>query len=149
MIAVDTNVLVYARRAELSMHDLAMAALKRLAEGDAPWALPIFCIPEFIRVVTHSKLFAPPTKVAAATQFIEHLLESPTVRLLLPTESFLPLFANIVDEYGASGNLVFDAQIAALCIQSGARTILTEDRDFALFSKLTPVGLNAFAAAPL
>ena len=136
MIAVDTNVLVYARREELSKHGAAIAALTELAEGQVPWGLPIFCIGEFVRVVSHPRLFDPPTSTENALAFVEHLLESPTARLLLPGTRFLPLFKQTLAQSYVQGNVVFDAQIAAVCLESGARKILTEDRDFARFEDL-------------
>lgn len=136
MIAVDTNILIYARREEMPLHDKALAELHRLAEGDLPWALPLFCVGEFVRVVSHPRLFAPVTKTEAAMNFINALLESPTARLLIPNEGFLEVFARLVSESKVTGNTVFDAQIAALCLHSGVREILTEDRDFQRFPEL-------------
>jgi predicted nucleic acid-binding protein len=60
MIAVDTNVLVYAHREELRQHRSARSKLIALAESDTPWSIPVFCIGEFVRVVTHPKVFDPP-----------------------------------------------------------------------------------------
>ena len=60
MIALDTNILVYAHRAELPDHARAMSLLKRLATGWEPWALPWPCIYEFLRVITHPRVFDPP-----------------------------------------------------------------------------------------
>ena len=61
MIAIDTNILVYAHREELPLHRKARARLVGLAEGFEPWALPVFCLGEFLRVVTHPKVFDPPS----------------------------------------------------------------------------------------
>ncbi len=51
MIAVDTNILIYAHRGETELHDSAAAQLVTLAEGMERWALPVFCVTEFMRVV--------------------------------------------------------------------------------------------------
>ena len=61
MIAVDTNVLVYADREELPHHARALDVLRTLAEGPEAWALPVVCLGEFVRVVSHPRLFDPPT----------------------------------------------------------------------------------------
>ena len=61
MIALDTNILVYARRAETAQHARASAVLKELAEGDQPWALPWPCVCEFVVTVTHPRIYIPPT----------------------------------------------------------------------------------------
>lgn len=141
MIAVDTNILVYARREELPQHARALAALSALAGGEAPWAIPVFCLVEFFRVVTHHRLFAPPTEPAAALRFVDALLASPTVRLLRPQDRFWPLFGELAREGGVRGNLAFDVQIAAVCIESGVSVLLTEDRDYARFRRVVTRGL--------
>lgn len=133
MIAVDTNVLVYAHRAETPRHEVAMARLRDLVEGGAPWALPVFCIGEFVRVVTHPRVFSPPTALDAALDFIGQVLGSPSVRILLPGRTFAESFAEACRSGAALGNLAFDAQIVALCREHGVAQILTEDRDFARF----------------
>ena len=63
MIALDTNILVHARRAELAHHEAARTLVARLAEGDAPWAIPWPCVYEFLRVVTHPRVFDPPSEL--------------------------------------------------------------------------------------
>ncbi len=141
MIAVDTNILVYAHREELDQHAQALARLGGLAEGDEPWGLPIFCASEFVRVVTHARLFDPPSSLDQALAGLDRLLESPSCRLLLPRERFMRLFADCLHEADARGNLVFDAQIAAVCREHGARHLLTLDRDFDRFSSLETMGL--------
>ncbi|MCG8554439.1 MAG: PIN domain-containing protein [Proteobacteria bacterium] len=136
MKAVDTNVLVYADRREMPLHTVALARLRALAEGHEAWALPIFCVGEFVRVVSHARLFDPPTPAPQALKQIGALLASPSVRLLSPGNRFVPLLEQTIKESGASGNLVYDAQIAALCLEHGARTLVTNDRDFNRFSSL-------------
>jgi hypothetical protein len=137
MIAVDTNVLVFADRSELPKHRQALAALRELAEGRDAWALPVFCIGEFIRVVSHPRIFEPPTPATEAAAQVAALLESPSVRLLSPGRRYWEILAELIDDGGVAGNLVFDAQIAAVCLEHGARTLLTDDRDFARFPKIT------------
>ena len=136
MIAVDTNILVYAHRAELPQHAAARTRLIALAEGDTPWAIPVFCLGEFVRVVTHPRLFDPPHSIDEACSALERILESPSVRILNPAERYWSMFAEAVREADASGNLVFDAQLAALCRESGVSALLTEDRDFDRFAAL-------------
>jgi toxin-antitoxin system PIN domain toxin len=137
VIAVDTNVLVFADRSELPKHRMALRALRELAEGRDAWALPVFCLGEFVRVVSHPRLFNPPTPAVEAVAAVTALLESPSVRLLAPGRRYWAIFADLVREGGVSGNLVFDAQIAAVCLEHGARTLLTDDRDFTRFPRIT------------
>jgi toxin-antitoxin system PIN domain toxin len=144
LIAIDTNILVYADREETPLHGLALAALRRLSEGPEAWALPIFSVAEFLRVVSHPRVFNPPTPVAEALSSIESLLRSPSARVLVPGPAFLGLLRAQLQESGATGNLVYDAQIAAVCLEHGARSLLSEDRDFARFPRLQRIGLAAF-----
>ena len=144
MIAVDTNILIYADRAELPLHEAALAALSRLAEGAETWAIPVFCIGEFLRVVSHPRVFDPPTPVGEALSSVNALLDSPSVRLLTPGPSYVTLLGQQLEESGVAGNLVFDAQIAAVCLEHGVRTLLTEDRDFTRFRSLQTRSLATF-----
>jgi toxin-antitoxin system PIN domain toxin len=136
VIAVDTNVLVYAHREETAQHQRATDALAHLAEGDEPWGLPLFVLGEFLRVVTHPRLFSPPSPLDQAVAVVEALLQSPTARLLVPGARFWPLLRRALDEAGATGNLVFDAQIVALCREYGVDTLLTNDRGLRRFPSL-------------
>jgi uncharacterized protein len=145
LIAVDTNVLIYADRVDMPLHGQALRALTRLAEGDQAWAIPVFCIGEFLRVVSHPRVFDPPTPVLDALESVRALLQSPSVRLLVPGPRFVPLLANVIERGAVAGNIVFDAQIAAVCLEHGARTLLTEDRDFARFAGLTVQPIGTFA----
>lgn len=138
MIALDTNVLIYAHRRESRRHRESLARVTRLAEGEVLWALPVFCIAEFIRVVTHLRVFNPPTDLETALGFVDRLLESPTVRLLLPGPEYPRLFRRVCEAAGVRGNLAFDAQIAAVCLERGVDEILTADRDFSRFEALRP-----------
>jgi len=138
MIAVDTNVLVAAHRSEHPQHEKAMARLREIAEGDAPWGLPVFCIGEFLRVVTHPKVFTPPSSLEVAVDLIDRLIESPGLRLLLPSERSWGRFRSALLTGSARGNLVFDAQTAAVCEEHGAIDLVTGDRDFSRFPAVRP-----------
>ena len=144
VIAVDTNILVFADREESAFHAGAMAALRLLAEGDEAWAVPVFCIDEFFRVVSHDRLFDPPTPIVDAVDSVDSLLTSPSARLLTPGDRHLRLLRRLIEESQVSGNLVFDAQIAAVCLEHGATTLLTEDRDFSRFRSLQTMTVAEF-----
>jgi toxin-antitoxin system PIN domain toxin len=113
VIAVDTNVLVFAHRQELPFHKNALRWLRNLAEGEAPWALPVFCLGEFVRVVTHPRVFRPPSTIRQAFSALDGLLKSPTLRVLSPGARYPALFAEAVRTADARGNLAFDAQPSA------------------------------------
>jgi len=82
VIAIDTNIIVYARRAELPHHRAARALLAQLAHGATPWAIPWPCLYEYIKVVTNPHLFRPPDTLADALADVESLVASPSVVLL-------------------------------------------------------------------
>ena len=136
MMAVDTNILVFAHREETILHKAALERLKSLALGRDLWALPIFCLGEFVRVVTHSKLFDPPSTLTEAFENMRSLMESPSLRLLYPGEQFVSFFEELCSEGKAMGNLAFDAQIVAVMREHGVESILTEDRDFRRFERV-------------
>jgi uncharacterized protein len=133
VIAVDTNVLIYAHRRESNRHAIALRKITVIAEDDTPWGLPVFCLAEFVRVVTHLRVFNPPSSLADALQFLNQLMQSPSVRLLLPTVKFASVFSDACTSGGVRGNLAFDAQIAAVCREHGVDELLTAERDFARF----------------
>ena len=91
MIAVDTNILIYAHRGETELHGAAASRLVALAEGAERWALPVFCVTEFMRVVTHRRVFSPPSTVAQATAFIESIADAPSCEVVRPGPEFLKL----------------------------------------------------------
>ena len=141
MIAVDTNVLVYAHREELPQHRRARARLIDLAEGAARWAIPVFCLGEFLRVVTHPRLFDPPFGIGEACEALGRVLSSPSLIVLTPGDRFWSLLSEASHDGRAIGNLVFDAQIVALCREAGVSALLTEDRDFDRFPGFATVRL--------
>lgn len=136
MIAVDTNVLVHAHRSGLAGHRSAVAWLRHLAEGAIPWGLPVFCLGEFVRVVTHPRVLDPPSTLDEALAAVRSLLRSPSARVLSPGPAWPELFEEAVREGETRGNLAFDAQIVAVCREHGASRLLTRDRDFARFGGL-------------
>jgi hypothetical protein len=141
VIGVDTNVLIFAHRRESPRHEVALRRITEIAESDAPWGLPVFCLAEFVRIVTHLRVFSPPSVLADALEFLDQLLESPSVRVLLPTPAYPFVFRQACTAAGVRGNLAFDAQIAAVCREHGIDQLLTADRDFARFAQLKVVEL--------
>ena len=138
MIALDTNVLVYARRSEAPHHERAHKLLASLAEGEEPWALPWPCVYEYVRVVTHPRVFDPPSDLGKVLDDLASLLESPSLSLLGEGPTHLAWFFEVVGDGAAAGNLAHDAHIAALCREHGVRELWSADRDFRRF-----VGLQA------
>jgi toxin-antitoxin system PIN domain toxin len=136
MIAVDTNLLIYAHREELVQHHKARQLLEQLAEGKGHWAIPVFCLGEFLRVMTHVRLWEQPFSASEACMAINNILASPSLRVLMPGSLYVGLFLELIESSQVTGNLLFDAQIAALCLEHGVSCLVTEDRDFDRFKKL-------------
>jgi hypothetical protein len=139
LIAVDTNILVYAHREDSDSHEGAYRQLARLAEGREAWAIPWPCIHEFFAIVTHPRIFVPPTALAAAIDQVEAWLESPTLVLLTETELHWARLREMLVAGRIVGPRVHDARIAALCAQHGVGELWSADRDFGRFPKLAVV----------
>ena len=136
MIAVDSNLLVYAHREDSPWHHAAYARIVELAESPAAWAIPWPCIHEFLSIVTHPRIYAPPTPLEKAIDQVEAWLESPNLVLLSESEGYWPQLRSLLQAGHVSGPQVHDARIAALCQQHGVSELWTIDRDFSRFPGL-------------
>lgn len=137
MIAVDTNLLVYAHRRESTHHQQAVAIVRELAEGRERWGIPWPCLYEFFSVVTNPRIWRQSASTGdQAWQQIDAWTGAPTLSLLGEPEDFLPVLARFVRRARVRGPIVHDARIAALCVAHGIRELLTADRDLSLFLEL-------------
>ena len=130
MVAIDTNILVYAHRADSPYHKTSASAIKRLAEGTAPWAIPWPCVHEFLSVSTNARIFDPPSPADIAVQQVEIWMESPSVHLLHETPGYWNQLRTAFLTGKLSGPKVHDARIHAICLANGVREIWSADRDF-------------------
>jgi toxin-antitoxin system PIN domain toxin len=144
VIAVDTNLLVYAHRAESEWHARAVACIGGLAEGRPPWAIPWPCIHEFLAIATHPRIWDPPTPADAALEQVDAWLESPSLVLLSEGPEHWSELRPLLVAGRIVGPRVHDARIAALCLAHGVRELWTADRDFGRFPTL--VTANPLAA---
>jgi hypothetical protein len=137
VLAVDTNILVYAHRVEPSEHAAAAAVVRELAEGPSSWAIPWPCVYEFFSVVTNPRIWreAASSPQQAWSQ-LEAWLASPSLLLLGETATFAETLGRLLTLPRVRGPIVHDARVAALCIAHGVEALLTRDRDFSLFSGL-------------
>jgi len=110
-----------------------------LSEGDLPWAIPWPCVYEFLRVATHTRIFESPRPLDRALDSITQLLKSPSLLLLSETHRREAVMERVVRGARATGNLVHDAHIAALCLKHGVSEIHAGDRDFTRFEGLTVI----------
>jgi len=137
LIAVDTNVLVYAHRREPREHEKASRILTELAGGSTPWAIPWPCICEFFSVVTNTRIWKDSVSTAPeAWKQVEAWLGSPSLRLLSETADFASVLGDFATRPRALGPMIHDARVAALCLAHGVDVLLSRDRDFRLFPEL-------------
>lgn len=139
MIALDTNLLVYAHRQDSPFHAVAADCVRSLAEGRIAWALPWPCVHEFYAIVTHPRNYKPATPAAKALDQVDAWFESPSLVLLAETELHWPTLRDLLQHARVTGPQVHDARIAALCLQHGVRELWSADRDFARFKALRVV----------
>ena len=136
MKAVDTNVLVYARRVEPTEHTIAERVLQALARGSDPWVLPWPCVYEFLRVVTSPGVFIPRPPLNEAWSAVELLLDSPAVVPVSEGERHREVIKSLLRTVPLTGNILHDAHIAAMLIEHGVDEIITADEDFRRFPGL-------------
>ena len=139
MIAVDTNIPVYAHREDSPFHEIAFRRLGDLAEGPATWSIPWPCVHEFLAIVTHPRIYAPPTPLSRALGQVDAWLESPTLVLLAESTVHWPALRALLAGGRIAGAQVHDARIAALRREHGVRELWSADRDFNRFTGLAVV----------
>lgn len=136
MIAVDTNVLVYAHRADSPFHRQARAALERLTYDGRAWGIPWPCVHEFLAVVTHPRVYVPPTQVDVAVRAVDDLTEMPGSVMLGEAADHWAVLRALLSSPGVVGPKIHDARIAAICLSHGVEELWTADRDFSWFPQL-------------
>ena len=137
MIAVDTNILVHAHRRDSRWHARAGACMRGLAEGRGAWAIPWPCLHEFLAIVTHQRVYSPPSAMEEALDQVDAWMESPSLVVLGEPHDHWSILRGQLVAGQVHGPLVHDARIAALCIGHGVSELLTADRDFGRFASLT------------
>ncbi|HTG19625.1 MAG TPA: TA system VapC family ribonuclease toxin [Reyranella sp.] len=139
MIAVDTNILVYAHREDSPFHAAAIERLTELAEGPATWAIPWPCLHEFLSIVTHPRIYVPPSPLTRALEQVDAWLGSPTLALLAESATHWSTLRALLVAGRVTGPRVHDGRVAALCRQHGVRELWSADRDFSRFAGLAVV----------
>ncbi len=129
------NVLVYAHREDTTRHAGCRGWLEALINGDQAYGMSELVLSGFVRVVTHPKVFTRPSRIADALAFAGQLLGRPNCVPVAPGPRHWEIFRRLCTESGAKGNLVPDAYLAALAIESGCEWVTT-DRDFSRFAGL-------------
>lgn len=139
MIAVDTNILVYAHREDSEWHEAAFTRLAELAQGRATWAIPWPCVHEFLAIVTHPRIFSPPTPLEAALDQVDAWFESPSLVVFAESDGYWSGLREMLKRSRVAGPRVHDARVAAICAQHGVRMLWSADRDFARFPGIKAV----------
>jgi len=133
VIALDTNLLVYAHRRDSDWHGKAFEVVRSLAEGSPAWSIPWPCLHEFLAVVTHPRIFEPPSTSDSAMEQVAAWLESPSLVLLAEVPGYVEVLADVLDNSKVTGPRIHDARVAALCLHHGVSELWTADRDFSRF----------------
>jgi toxin-antitoxin system PIN domain toxin len=137
VLVVDTNVLVYAANRGAPEHERCRALVVGLCSQATPWYLTWSIAYDFLRVVTHPRVFRAPWSPADAWRFLEVLLAAPGLGMLVEGERHAEILASLVAGVPRlAGNLLHDAHTAALMREHGVRTIYTRDTDFHRFAEL-------------
>jgi len=134
--AVDTNLLVYAHRADSTFHIRAREVVRELAEGAEPWAIPWPCIHEFLAVVTNPRIWKQPTPPETALAAVASWRAAPRLFLLAEDDNYWPTLEALVRESKIVGAKVHDARIAALVLHHRVDVLFTADRDFSRFARV-------------
>jgi len=132
---VDVNVLVYAHREDATNHRACRRWVEAMLASDEAYGISELVLSGFLRVVTHPRVFNKPSPIEVALRFADQLRDQPHCVLVAPGPRHWEIFARLCRVAGAKGNLVPDAYLAALAIESGSEWITT-DRDYGRFPGL-------------
>ncbi|MBN1960385.1 MAG: type II toxin-antitoxin system VapC family toxin [Deltaproteobacteria bacterium] len=135
MILIDVNVLVYAHKEQTLKHIEYKSWLEKIIAAEVPYGMSEFILSSFLRIVTHPRIFDPPSSIDTALTFAHEVLLQPNCVRITPGERHFSIFTSLLKKCGARGNLVPDAYLAALAIESGCEFITT-DSDYARFTGL-------------
>ncbi|MDH5666527.1 MAG: type II toxin-antitoxin system VapC family toxin [Nitrospira sp.] len=135
MVLLDVNVLVYAHREDSLHHQQYLIWLEKLINSDHAYGLTDLVLSGFLRIVTHQHVFNPPSNMAKAMAFAQELRGQPNCTLLNPGPRHWEIFCRLCKTAEVKGNLVPDAFLAALAIESGSEFV-TADRDYHRFPGL-------------
>ena len=135
MVLVDVNVLVYAHRTDTAGHQEYREWLETLWSSSENHGVSDLVLSGCLRVLTHPRVFDPPTSLEAAMAFVRQIRTHENAVRLTPGDRHWELFCDLCAQSDARGTLVPDAYLAALAIENGSEWITT-DRDFARFPGL-------------
>ena len=132
MVLIDANVLLYALREDAPKHGECRAWLEALVSSGDAYGVSELVLSAVLRIATHPRVFSPPTPLDRAIEFCEALRDQPGCVIVNPGSRHWGIFLRLCREAEARGNLVPDAYLAALALESGCE-LVTTDRDFSRF----------------
>jgi toxin-antitoxin system PIN domain toxin len=135
VILTDVNVLIYAHREDAADHRRFREWMEEMIAGPEAFGVADLILSGFLRVATHPRIFYPPTPLPRAVEFCDFLRNQPNAVPIAPGERHWEIFTNLCSSARTVGNLVPDAYLAALAIESGSEWITT-DRDYSRFPGL-------------
>jgi hypothetical protein len=135
MILPDVNILVYAHREDTQNHAAYRSWLENVINGDQAYGIADIVLSGFLRVVTHPRVFNPPSTIKQALTFANEVRNQPNCVVIRPGPRHWTIFEKLCKTTNVKGNLVPDAYLAALAIESGS-TWITTDRDYSRFPQL-------------
>ncbi len=136
MIAVDTNILVYAHRTDSPFHERARSALESLAAGARAWAIPWPCAHEFFAIVTHPRIYKTATPPETAFAQLRALQALANLAFIAEAEDHLQHLEPLALTAKVQGGAIHDARVAAICLSHGVAELWSADRDFSRFPEL-------------
>jgi hypothetical protein len=131
VIAIDTNLLVYAQRRHVPEHRAARRAIERASTDRRGWGIPLPCIAEFWCVVTHPASSGGPSPAKEARGFLHSLAESGGANIWIPGTGFWERLTQLASDMKFAGTRVYDLQIALIAVENGATELWSHDRAFA------------------
>lgn len=144
VFVVDTNILVHAANFDSPFNDACRRALDDWRRQSGAWYLTWGVCYEFMRVVTHRRILRSPWRSTDAYEFLQSILSSQSLGMLVPTERHRQVLADLLSEMPhLTGNVMHDAATAALMREHGIKTIYTRDADFHRFRFLEPIDPTA------
>jgi toxin-antitoxin system PIN domain toxin len=144
MIGIDTNLLVYAFNVPDSHHAIAKQTLETLLTQKEQVAFTDIVLFEFISQATRIGSPGVSPSAAQAVAALENWLSAPNVKVIRNSPQSFKTFVKLCERTGRTGQEIYDAQIAAICIDNGVTEFITNDKGFEKFTELRI--RNPFAA---
>jgi toxin-antitoxin system PIN domain toxin len=129
MIALDTNLLIYAHRAATAEHRAARKAIEAALNTPGGCGIALPSVAEFFSIVTHPTASGRPSPPKTAADFLTSLRES-GVEDLKPGAAFVARLAQMATDLGVKGARIFDVQIGLCALDGGATELWTHDSAF-------------------